>query len=199
MVELVSKRMLGVTGTPGTGKNTVSPLVASRLSYVLLDLNESAMGDPKSKRGATIEVDTVLLRKKLLAARGSSCVVFGHLLPDVFRAKDLDFVALLRCEPSVLKRRLVARGYTGEKLVANIEAELIGVVLDSCIRSFGSSVVHEYDSTNAQPAHLARIIASDYTRGTKTEDHWIDWTDHYASSDRLKALFSLDRTEPAST
>jgi adenylate kinase len=195
----VTTGLLGVTGTPGTGKKTLSPLIASRLSYSLLDLNSAVMHDSRSKPGTPLEVDTVRLRKRILANRASNRVIFGHLLPDVFRAKELDFVAVLRCEPSILKRRLVGRGYSGPKVIANIEAELIGVVLDASIRSFGKSLVHEYDSTKAEPARLARIIVSDYTRGIKAEDDWIDWTDRYTSSARLRSLFSLGSTEPAST
>ncbi len=193
------RAILGITGGPGTGKKTVSPLVSSRLSYALLDLNAVATGNSTPQPGAAFEVDTVRLRKRIVTVEESNCVIFGHLLPDVFRAKELDFVAVLRCEPSTLKRRLLARGYAGAKLVENLEAELIGVVLDRCVRSFGESVVHEYDSTKTTPAHLARSIATDYTRGARRQGEWIDWTVRYASSVRLRSLLSFGRTEPAST
>ncbi len=193
------KLALGITGTPGTGKKTVSPRVASKLSYSTLDLNQLAKVGSPDKPREPFEVDVAVLRKRIAALRTSKRVIYGHLLPEVFRAKELDFVAVIRCEPSVLKKRLIERGYDEEKLLANVEAELIGVVLDNSARSFGRSVVHEYDSTETDPDELADAIVSDYTRRARQRRSWIDWTVRYASSARLRSLLSLGSTEPAST
>ncbi len=193
------KHAVGITGTPGTGKKTVAPRVASRLSYSTLDLNQVAKVGSSYRSGEPFEVDTVALRKRIKALQTSKRVIYGHLLPEVFRVKELGFVAVMRCEPSVLKKRLIARGYDEEKLVANLEAELIGVLLDACLRSFGQSVVHEYDSTKTTPNELANAIVSDYTRRTRQRRSWIDWTFRYASSAKLRSLLSFGKTEPAST
>jgi adenylate kinase len=191
-------QLLGVTGTPGVGKKTVSSLLAARLSYSTLDLNRIAFTGP-AKKPRSSEVDTKLLRAKCKGLLLSRCVVVGHLLPDVFRGRELDFVAVLRCEPSVLKRRLVSRGYDAEKVITNVEAELIGVVLDSALRSLDPLVVHEYDSTRTSPERLAKRIASDYTHHARQTRGWIDWTLRYTSSDKLRSALSLGTADPAST
>jgi adenylate kinase len=204
------RQLLGITGSPATGKKTVAPNVASGLSLPLIDLNALARGGSRpgttttstttTTRRRSVEVDTSRLRKKLLGLHPSRAVVFGHLLPHVFRKGELDFVAVLRCEPSVLKKRLIKRGYTGQKLLENLEAELIGVLLDESLRAFGDTDVHEYDSTTADPLRLARSIVSDSRTASRSKrSDWIDWTARYTSSAKLRSLFSLRSTDVAST
>ncbi len=152
----------------------------------------------RAERGELV-VDTRKLGSQL-AKRGTACaVVSGHLLADVLKPASVDFVVVLRCDPAVLKRRLASRGYVPDKVLENVEAELIGVVLDGAVRRFGAAKVHEYDSTNASPASLARRIAEDYLAGRPQASPWIDWTLDYDSSARLRSLLSRPRTEPAST
>jgi len=123
-----------------------------------------------------------------------------HLLPDVLRARELGFVAVLRCEPRALKKRLAARGYGHAKVVENLEAELIGSVLDAAVRAFGKRAVHEYDTTRASPRTVAERIARDFRSRSAQKRPWIDWTLGYGSSAKLRLLLSeAASTGPAST
>ena len=146
-------------------------------------------------------MDPSKLRKKLLAEAPPGALVYGHMVPDVLRKGEVEFVAVLRCEPSELKRRLEARRYPGEKITENVEAELIGVVLDESIRVFGAKAVREYDTTGRTPDSVARSIARDYRRraSKSAKKPFIDWTIRYDSSTKLRSLLSPPSTEPAST
>lgn len=179
-----------MTGTPATGKKSVAPLLADILGLKAVELNAVA--------GYRPDVDTQSLRRAVLKLLPGA-LIYGHLLPDVLRSRELDFVAVLRCEPSVLKRRLCARGYPGDKVVENVEAELIGVVSDASVRSFGPTTVHEYDTTRAKPQAVARRIARDYLSRRVHAGSWTDWTLRYDSSTKLRSLLSVPRTEPAPT
>jgi adenylate kinase len=190
--------MVGVCGTPGTGKKTVSPIVARLMGLPPpLPINSLA---PKGE----VEVDTTLLRSKLLDLDPPRTVLFGHLLPHVLRKSEAAFVAVLRCDPSVLRERLVKRGYPKAKVTENVEAELIGVVLDECIRQFGA-FVREYDATSASPKAVATAIARDAEaakaprRAAGAPRAWIDWTLDYDSSTKLRSLLAGSRGPPAST
>jgi adenylate kinase len=191
--------MLAVTGTPGVGKKSVAPILAKVLKAHALDLNGLAISDAPTKEKGEYLVDVKKLRAKLLKADPSESVVFGHMVPEVLRRGEAGFVAVLRCEPGELKDRLRARGYPPTKVVENVEAELIGVVLDACLRRFGPTAVHEYDTTGATPRAIAGRIASDYRSGTIRKGPWTDWTLDYDSSTKLTSLLSSPRTEPAST
>lgn len=191
--------VLGITGTPGTGKKSVAAILADELGMMLLEINSLARPRSGQREGKEIEVDTRKLRRELSRRRLRGTIVSGHLLADVLPPSMASFVVVLRCEPRTLKRRLSARGYPPEKVMENVEAELIGVVLDGAVRSFGAAKVHEYDSTRAEPARLARRIASDYREGRVRSGPWIDWTLNYDSPTRLTSLLSSPRTVPAST
>jgi adenylate kinase len=191
--------MVGVCGTPGTGKKTVSPMVAKMMGLPApISINSLA------PRGVH-EVDTTLLRRKLLELDPRRTVLFGHLLPHVLRKPEAAFVAVLRCEPSVLRDRLLNRGYPCEKATENAEAELIGVVLDECIRRFGP-LVREYDTTSASPKAVAGAIARDAKaamepakKAARARRAWIDWTLDYDSSTKLRSLLAGTKDPPAST
>lgn len=195
------RAIVGICGTPGTGKKTVAPLVAR-----LLELPRAIPLNSLAAKGE-VEVDTVRLRRELLKAAPARAVVFGHLLPHVLRKSEAGFVAVLRCEPSVLRKRLEKRGYPGAKVTENVEAELIGVVLDECVRRFGLGLVREYDTTSASPRAVAKAIARDAVSALsegkgaakRRPTAWIDWTLDYDSSGKLRSLLAGRREPPAST
>ena len=56
------------------------------------------------------------------------------------------------------------KGIPRAKVTENVEAELIGVVLDECVKRFGRDLVREYDTTSFSPKAVAREIA----RGAKS-------------------------------
>ena len=180
---MTQTRAVGITGTPGTGKKSVSRLLAPKLHRELLELNALAASQSVQDDFGELAVDVNALGRDIRGRRLSGAVVSGHLLADVLKASDVDFVAVLRCDPAVLKRRLSSRGYAHEKVLENVEAELIGVVLDAAVRRFGPSKVHEYDLRSGLPQTAP----------------WRDWTLGYDSSTRLRSLLSAPRTDPAST
>ena len=195
--------LVAVTGTPGTGKKTVAPVVAKMLGLRLQSLNAPELLSSGRRTRTEVVVDPRRLRKKLLETGLKGALVYGHMVPDVLLRGEPDFVAVLRCDPSELKRRLVARGYPAGKVTENVEAELIGVILDASVRAYGASVVHEYDTTSTSPESIAASMAKDWESRTKRPAReraaWIDWTLDYDSSTKLRSLLSTPSTEPAST
>jgi adenylate kinase len=191
---------LGITGTPGTGKRSAAPLIASALDFRVIDLNAFALeaGCSETLPKGT-DVDVVKLRRALLKTEIEGRVVFGHLLPDVFKGGELGFVAVIRCDPRVLKRRLLARGYRGRQLIENIEAELIGVSLSDSLETFGGRALGEYDSTSVTPSRLSRQIVGDFRRLSPRRTPWIDWTTSYDSAVKLRLLLSSESKDSAFT
>ena len=105
------KKLLGVTGTPGTGKKSVAVDLATLLGFTARDLNVLArdLGCVERIDGSVV-VDTKRLSRALRGRAWSGVVLHGHLLPDLFRGGGIDYVAVLRCDPAILKERLLARG-----------------------------------------------------------------------------------------
>ncbi len=196
------KHLLGVTGTPGTGKKSVAVELAAMFGFTAKDLSVLARELGCAERiDESVVVDTKRLGRALRGRAWSGVVFHGHLLPDLFRGdKRIDYVAVLRCDPSVLKGRLWARGYRGDHLRENLEAELIGVSLSASLRTFGASRVREFDTSHSEPREVARAIAAGYkSRRSLQGGGWTDWTTHYDSAPALMSLLSSARTDSAFT
>ncbi|MGD0478185.1 MAG: AAA family ATPase [Nitrososphaerales archaeon] len=180
----------GITGTPGTGKKTIAPLVASKLGLPCISLYGQAVSSGLVKQGDNdAEVDTAVLGRFIVKHVSGSALFYGHLLPYVLGGRELKRVVVLRCEPKTLKRRLLARGYQPNKAVENIEAELIGVLSADSMSVFGSRRTAEFDTTVSKPGEAARVI-SELLKGSREPGSRIDWTLSYTSASKLRSLLS---------
>lgn len=180
--------IIGVTGNPGTGKKSIAPILASSLGLRCIALNDLARSYGLIE-GDSGQVDTGALRRRLTVAFRHPAVVYGHLFPDVFSRASVERVAVLRCEPTVLKERLFARGYAPRQLVDNLEAELIGLIASDAFRAFGESKTFEVDTTYTTPAEAAGS-AAEVLRGGEEPAPRVDWTANYDSGLKLRTLLS---------
>lgn len=179
--------IVGITGTPGTGKKSVSPLVAGRLHLRCLSFNDLAREHHAlNRRGDEVDVD--FLRSRISERVLGPVLLYGHLLPYVLERRRARIVVVLRCDPKVLKRRLAARGYPAKKIEENVEAELIGVVSADAYSAFGSEKTIEFDTTPSAPEEAAEKIAR-LVRGGSPAPR-IDWTLGYDSGAKLRSLLS---------
>ncbi len=181
--------IVGITGTPGTGKKSVAPLIARKLGLKCLALNDLArtygLVSDAQKEG---EADVHGLRRKLRRVEGAA-VLYGHLLPYALDRDSVERVVVLRCEPSALKKRLLARGYPRGKVVENVEAELIGVVSADAFDAFGQERCFELVTTDSTPKETAES-ASAVINGQNRPGPRIDWIPRYESGAKLRSLLS---------
>lgn len=180
----------GLTGTPGTGKKTLAPLVASKLRLQCISLNELAVSAGAQATGSPeVEIDVSFLKSKLPRMLHGPSLLYGHLLPYVIGRDFVRRVVVLRCEPSELKKRLVERGYSPEKVIENVEAELIGLLSSDSLKAFGKSKVLEYDTTPSDSAKASSSIAKMIGMASRP-DSLIDWTLSYDTPSKLRSLLS---------
>lgn len=179
--------IVGITGTPGTGKKSISPHAAESLGLECLGINDlarrSGLADPR-----TGDVDVKLLRSRIARRVTGPALLYGHLLPYVLDPRSVRVAVVLRCSPEVLKKRLAARGYAARKVQENVEAELIGVVSADTFGAFGSTKTLEFDTTSSSPTGAAQRIAKLVKEGRAPPR--IDWTLRYDSGAKLRSLLS---------
>jgi len=146
--------LVAVTGTPGTGKTSACALLKDVAVIDLRELAEEHAEDfTYDEERGSLEIDPPILKK--LIPRGKGIVVMeGH----VSHLMDPDIAIVLRCSPKVLRKRLAERGWSDEKLLENVEAEAVDVILIDALSSCES--VFEIDTTSMTPKQVAGAISS---------------------------------------
>jgi broad-specificity NMP kinase len=149
--------------------------------------------------GDTFEIDDrKAASSKFRWPAGRGLVVYGHFVPGFIRRSGIGMAVVLRCEPKILKRRLLSRGYDVEKIRDNLEAELIGVSLAGCLERFGEEKVIQFDTTRTRPHRAAnsilRTLRSPSKRLSKSLDK-LDWTGAYTSATKLTSLLGFESTD----
>ncbi len=149
--------VIAITGTPGTGKTSVSAELRSR-GYEVVDVNEhlrkySLLGERDEARD-TYSVDMDALNDSLEIYRKKDGIVFldSHLAHEC----DCSRIIVLRCDPHILAGRLEKRGYSPAKVRENVQAEILDVIL--CEAADTDMPVNEIDCSRGTAAEAADII-----------------------------------------
>lgn len=123
---------IALTGTPGTGKTSVSKVLRER-GHDVLDMTqyikEHDLREEYDAERDTYDVDVDKLNDSLYDL--DDIIFEGHLAHFM----DVDSIIVLRCSPDVMQSRLKARGYDDGKVRENIEAELLDVILYEAVDS----------------------------------------------------------------
>lgn len=154
-----------ITGTPGTGKSTLSAQVAERCGLVHVDVSQFAIehqlveGWDEQLATNILDEDGVLdaLEPDMSGPKGR---VVDYHSSELFPERWFDIVFVLRTDNSVLHPRLVARGYSNEKVTANVECEIFQVCLDEAMASYQKELVYELKSNTVEEmeANLEQIV-----------------------------------------
>lgn len=81
----------------------------------------------------TYEIDTEKLSKSLEIYRSKNSLMFidSHLSHFL----DCDMIIVLRCNPTILAKRLNLRGYNKNKVCENVQSEILDIILYEAIES----------------------------------------------------------------
>jgi adenylate kinase len=145
---------VAITGTPGTGKSTLSELLRKE-GHRVIELtafikDRSLLGRYDEGRD-THEVDVEALEGAIGVLEGD-VILEGHLS----HLLEVDLIIVLRCAPKVLTERLSGRGYSDAKIRENVEAEALDVILVESLEGGGEVV--EIDTTHMSPPAMLRAV-----------------------------------------
>lgn len=127
---------VGITGSPGTGKSTIS----ENLDRQIINIKEFAQKKGLGQKEDLYEVDIEAVNNHL----PENCWVEGHLAHKL----DLDYCIVLRTKPDVLERRLNQRDYSDQKVQENVEAEAMDLILSEAVQK--DFPVYEIDTTDKE-------------------------------------------------
>lgn len=164
--------MIGITGTPGTGKSAVSAELAAR-GFPVTDLKMTVAPYLLARdddRGADV-VDTDAWAEEFPYTDGYLEGALAHFLP-------CDKIVVLRCRPDVLAGRLGLRGYPEGKIRENCEAEALDVILVETVDMFSSEQIYEVDTTSTDVSSVADMIVAFATDACPCSFGKIDWSEY---------------------
>ena len=129
-----------VTGTPGTGKTTLSKKIAKEFKYYYLDVNKLISGKNLSegydKKRRTKIIDVKKLNKALIKEiiaikkhKANGIVIDSHLshyLPRRYVGKCI----VTKCCIKGLNKRLMKKKFSKKKIRENLQAEIFDLCLN---------------------------------------------------------------------
>jgi adenylate kinase len=138
-----------VSGSPATGKSTVTKLLIKKLSLVHLDWHDLLKKDKKLSLGydrkkKCYDLDTIYLEKvieKILRENSDKQYIFdshiAHFLPKMM----VKLAIIVTCSDlKKLRKRLEERKYSKNKVEENLQCEIFEVCLEEA-KSSGHNVV----------------------------------------------------------
>jgi adenylate kinase len=164
---------IALTGTPGTGKTTISNVLKDDFGLKVVDLNEVIRTSHyyigwDNNRNCSV-VDLEALKAHPFA---DDLVLEGHMSHHL----PVDRVIVLRTDPAVLRGRLQKKGFSENKIRENVEAEILDVILVEALGVHGNEV-YEVDSTGRLSASAQLVW--EITKGHTLERFVVgqyDWT-----------------------
>lgn len=160
---------IAVTGTPGTGKTTITEKLVDR-GYKVIHLTEFFEENDIGKEvEGEREIDIEEIKESLERKEfDEGAVIEGHLSHHY----PVDFCVVLRCQPEELRERLSGRDYSEEKVEENIEAEKIDIILSEAVQK--QETVIEVDTSGKSVEESVEDIIEKIEDG-KSDYGNVDW------------------------
>ena len=151
---------LVITGNPGVGKHTIADLfVKQNSSYQIFDINKFAIEKGFGEETEDgIEVDTKKLKNEIQKLNLDKSLIVGHLAPYVLDESNVRFVIILRKNPYELIKIYEKRKYQNSKIKENVGSEVLGVIANDSITSFGKKKSFEVNATDKTPEIILKKI-----------------------------------------
>ena len=151
---------LVITGNPGVGKHTIADLfVKYDSSYQIFDISKFAIEKNFGEQIEDgIEIDTLKTKNEIQKLDLEKTLIVGHLAPYVLDESDIDLVIILRKNPYTLIEIYKERNYQDSKIKQNAGSEILGVIANDSITSFGKEKSFEIDATNKTPEIILEQI-----------------------------------------
>ena len=159
-----------LTGTPGTGKTSISLLLDKEVVH-LSDFYEASSNEKTNEGEWLIELD--LLDKNVQPLSKKEGVFEGH---TAHLLSNMDQIIILRCDPLTLKKRLEERNYSKEKIMENLEAEALNIIYMEALDHIDKQKIFQFDTTKYTSKESAEMI-KDFMAGNIKLEETFDYSE----------------------
>jgi adenylate kinase len=174
--------LTAITGTPGTGKTSVSENLRKE-SYKVLDLNKIAIEEEliikRDKKRESNIVDIEKLDYFLKNKRFDEVIFIEGHLSHLLRS--VEKVILLRLHPDKLRINLESKNWGLEKINENIQAEILDIILCETVDIHSEENIFEIDTTDKTTLEITkiiiRIVKNNFRPINKYKIGKIDWSE----------------------
>ncbi len=153
--------MIVITGTPGTGKTSVTKKLKKMVDAEFISINslledyDLNLGTDEKRGYKIVDTESMIPIVDDIKKKTSKDIVFeGHLAQDYPNA---DLVVVLRCDPKILRERLNTRNWKDSKIDENVSAEILAVCTSESYDSYGDKV-QEVDTSICSVDEIADVI-----------------------------------------
>ena len=180
---------LVITGNPGVGKHTIADLfVKQNSSYQIFDINKFAIEKGLGEQTEDgIEIDTKKLKNEIQKLNLEKLLIVGHLAPYVLDESNVEFVIILRKNPYELIKIYEKRKYQNPKIKENSGSEVLGVIANDSITSFGKEKSFEVNATDKTPEIILKRI-QDIINNEESGDI-VDWLKLIEEKNEMNKFF----------
>ena len=195
-------KIIVISGTPGCGKTSVANEIKKKAHAVVISINELAINEgftqnyDKKRDTYIIDFERFIpfLVEKIKTQTDETIefiIVEGHF-SDIIPDEMIDMAIVLRCHPDILSERLKTRNYKKEKILENVQAEILANCLNYFLEKELREPLLEIDTSNISIEDLAvqiiELIKGETTR-EKYEIGKIDWLELLFQEDRMQEFF----------
>ncbi len=195
-------KILIVSGTPGTGKTTVSKNLLNYFEAKVISLNELAISENLIEKYDTKRETSVIDNKKIIdflielikeyEKEDPEFLIIESHFSDIVPEKYIDFVIVLRCDPDELYSRLKRRDYKIEKIRENVQSEILGNCVNYFINKPMNTPILEIDTTSTGIESITNTMIDILSQKIDLKDFYVgkvDWLEKLSQENRLEAFF----------
>ena len=180
--------VLIITGSPGVGKHTIANKVLESNDYELLDINQIAKEKNFIEHNQGVEeVDVDKFKKYFDDIVTEKSLIVGHLAPYVLSGRNIKSAIVLRKNPYKLLDIYEKRGYAEKKRKDNLGSEILGIITNDTINSFGQERTFQIDVSEYTPKEVVSRIDNILDRNDAGDN--IDWLPLIQEKNDLKTFF----------
>jgi len=196
----MTERLILVSGVTGVGKTKFSKALAKKLKATYINVGEIALKKGFIKK-IDLKRDTYIVDIKKLRAWLNSflkqtkglIILDGYYTPYIAPKTQVKKVFILRCHPTVLKKRLENRGYPIKKVLENVAAELLDASLFEALKAYKNSLnkICELNATKQKVSSLINEALKNLNLEKEGVFGEIDWIKKLRREGKLKQFLEL--------